>query len=208
MTTVRGLRTFKEGHRDILFRARIHFASGTGTFRVRYAYIFLGHAYILLIQGWASCFKLILFRGLVFLRRQVLGVAVSVKGVDRFMGIKTLLLAVTKYSSPGSKKGSTRVSHFVDSLVKEVALRRGLKRLGLPTKGSLISKTIGGDGVTRTVQTKRINNFFGIGKISGVCRVRHVTIRRAHLKVPLVINTSIVRKCRAVFPVPLTLSYD
>lgn len=48
-----------------------------------------------------------------------------------------------------------------------------------------------------------MNSVLGVMGPRRMGGVRGVTMRRSHLKVPLVISHSIVRNCGAVFPVPL-----
>lgn len=105
-------------------------------------------------------------------------------------------------------RGSPRsVGHFVSGLVGGVALRRGVNRLGLPIANRVAAKRTGDDSVSTHVGQNRMKKLFGLGKITHVGSIRRLTIGRDHLKVPLLFNVSIVRNCRAVFPVPLNLSY-
>lgn len=123
-------------------------------------------------------------------------------------GLDLLVLFFTAKLLATSTRGSPRsVSHFVSTLVGGVAARRGVNRLGLPIAKRVAAKRTGDDSVTNGVGGNRIKKLFGLGKIRGVHRMRGRTMRRSHLNVPLLFNVSIVRKCRAVFPVPLKLSY-
>ncbi len=135
-------------------------------------------------------------------------------GVRRAVGgvFPSLLVAMLVYSYNNfskerttSKLDATRRER-VSSLVEIVAVRRGVNRLGLLASNRVVAKRTSGDGIIRHVQGKRIKNVLGLGKTSGIERVRELTIRRKHLNVPLVFNLSIIRNCRAVFPVPLKLS--
>lgn len=105
-------------------------------------------------------------------------------------------------------RGSPRsVGQFVSTLVGGVAISRGVNRLGLPIANSVAAKRTGDDSVTKGVGQNRMNKLFGLGKMRGVHSMRGLTMRGSQLNVPLLFNVSIVRKCRAVFPVPLNLSY-
>lgn len=129
--------------------------------------------------------------------------------VGRFMQeVRTLTTSLIMITTKLRTRGTPQsVSHFVSRLVGGVALRRGVNRLGLPIAKRVAAKRTGDDSMTGQVHGKRIKKLFGLGKIRHVHRMRQRTIRRDHLNVPLLFNVSMVRKCRAVFPVPLNLSY-
>lgn len=129
-------------------------------------------------------------------------------GVGGVFGEADLLLTATLVNIAIRTRGSPRsVSHFVSTLVHQVAIRRGVNRLGLPIAKRVAANRTGDDSITGGVRRKLIKKLFGLGKITGVHSMRGLTMRGSHLNVPLLFNVSIVRNCRAVFPVPLNLSY-
>lgn len=133
----------------------------------------------------------------------------DVGSVGRLLfGLRSFLILLIFATTDTCTRGSPiSVGHFVSSLVGGVALRRGVNRLGLPIANRVAANRTGDDGITGHVHTNRINKLFGLGNIRHVHSMRGRTIRRDHLNVPLLFNVSIVRKCRAIFPVPLKLSY-
>ncbi len=87
-----------------------------------------------------------------------------------------------------------RVSGGISRLLRGVALRRGVNRVGrLSTQGK----------ISRASTGKRMNSVLGVIAPARIGTVRGTTIRRDHLNVPILVTHSIVRNFGAVFPVPL-----
>lgn len=93
--------------------------------------------------------------------------------------------------------GSTIVRRGVRALLSDVALRRGVKRVGR------VSSCNGVRSVDKLVGGNRIKSVLGRMSPIHIGTLRHITVRRSHLNVPLLVTHSIVRNFGAVFPVPL-----
>lgn len=117
-------------------------------------------------------------------------------GAAGFLSTYLLLLPFVSYARMSSA-GSGTIRGGMSGLLSGVALRRGVNRVG---------RVDSFNGVRRVdilVGGNRVNSVLGRVSPIHIGTLRHITIRRSHLKVPLLVTHSIVRKFGAVFPVPL-----
>jgi beta-glucosidase len=121
--------------------------------------------------------------------------------------ITLLLLLLSSLSVVAQTNSTTKMSLFVNALMKKMTTAEKIGQLNLLTPGGgILTGAVVSSDVGKKIIDGNVGGLFGVTGVEKVKVAQDFAVNKSRLKIPLIFGSDIIHGYKTIFPIPLGLS--
>lgn len=115
-------------------------------------------------------------------------------------------LAIICVTQIQAQTQDSKMTSYVDALMRKMTLDEKLGQLNLPGAGDITTGQAGSSDIAKKIREGKVGGLFNMKGFKKICEIQKIAVENSRLKIPLLFGMDVIHGYQTTFPIPLGLS--